>query len=124
MARISLVTKVPDRTGNSASTQQIVWVVGRVLEMSMAVIPVHAGGYSTRMVSAEDRELRLALAARAPVGAIPGHWADCLMHRPGTMTGKMALHVLAMQAIGARYRKAARAEDPGASKLLDARRAA
>ena len=99
-------------------------VVGTSTVMARTDVLLHAGGYSTSMVSAEDWELWLALAARAPVGAIPGHWADYLMHRPGNMTGKMALRILAMQAIGARYRKAALAEDPGALKLLDARLAA
>ncbi len=96
-------------------------VVGTSTVMARTDLLLHAGGYSTRMVSAEDWELWMALAARAPVGVVPGMLADYLMHRPGNMTGKMALRVLAMQAIGARYRKAAIAEDACAGRLLDAR---
>jgi glycosyltransferase involved in cell wall biosynthesis len=114
----------PFRLDRALSTLFAENVVGTSTVMARTSLLLHAGGYSTRMVSAEDWELWLALAARAPVGVIPGMQANYLMHRPGNMTGKLALRVLAIQAIAARYRTAALAEDPMAARRLDARLAA
>jgi glycosyltransferase involved in cell wall biosynthesis len=96
-------------------------VVGTSTVMARTDLLLHAGGFSTIVVSAEDWDLWLALAARAPVGVVPGIQADYLMHRPGNLTGKMGHRILAMQTIAARYRRGAEAQDRSAGRVFDAR---
>lgn len=96
-------------------------VVGTSTVMARTDLLLHTGGFSGTIHSAEDWELWLALATRAPVGVVSGVYADYLMHRPGNMTGKMGLRVLAMAVIGARYRDDAIAEDPAVCRIFDAR---
>ncbi len=114
----------PFRLDRPLSTLFAENIVGTSTVMARTDLLLHAGGFSTMLISAEDWELWLALAVRAPVGVVPGLYADYLMHRPGNMTGKMASRVLAMQAIAARYRPTAEAEDRDAPRTLDARMAA
>ncbi len=79
------------------------------------------GGFNTGLASAEDWDLWLTLAARAPVGVVPRVLADYLMHRPGNLTAKMDLRVMAMGLIAERHRLAALAEDPTADIGFKAR---
>ena len=57
-----------------------------------------------RLSSAEDWDLWLTLAGRAPVGVVPQVLADYLMHRSGNLTRRMDLRVMAMRLIGERHR--------------------
>ncbi len=79
------------------------------------------GGFDEAMPSAEDWELWLRLAARAPVGCHPAVLADYLMHRPGNLTGQMDRRIAGMRLIGARFRAQARAQARSAGRIMDAR---
>lgn len=96
-------------------------VVGTSTVLARTDLLRQIGGFSTWVASAEDWQLWLAMAIRAPVGVVPQVLADYLMHRPGNMTGKTADRVLALRTIGLRYRDVAEAEDPSAGRIFDAR---
>lgn len=96
-------------------------VVGTSTVIARTDLLRQVGGFPTGMSSAEDWDLWLTLAQRAPVGVVPQLLADYLMHRPGNTTGRLDLRVMAMAMIGERHRAAALAEDPSAEAGFNAR---
>lgn len=99
-------------------------VVGTSTVLARTDLLRHIGGFSTWVASAEDWQLWLAMALRAPVGVVPAVLTDYLMHRPGNLTGKLADRALALRTIAVRYRRVAEAEDRSAGRIFDARLAA
>ncbi len=79
------------------------------------------GGFSQDLGSAEDWDLWLTLAERAPVGVVPTVLADYLMHRPGNMSDRLSERASAMRMIAARHRERALAQDRGAERGFNAR---
>lgn len=96
-------------------------VVGTSTVVARTDLLHQVGGFNTGLTSAEDWDLWLTLARKAPVGVVPGLWADYLMHRPGNMTGKIDLRVMAMRLIAERHRAVALEEDPTADNGFNAR---
>ncbi len=96
-------------------------VVGTSTVIARTDLLREAGGFNTGLTSAEDWDLWLVLARRAPVGVVPGIQAEYLMHRPGNATGRMDLRLMAMSLIAERHRAAALAEDPSAESGFNAR---
>lgn len=99
-------------------------VVGCSTVMVRTDLLRRVGGFSTQLTSAEDWDLWMTLAARAPVGVMPGVWCDYLMHRPGNVTGRMDVRVAAMRIIADKHRAVAMREDRSAAPALAARLAA
>ena len=62
-----------------------------------------ANGFGEDLRSAEDWDLWLRLAARAPVAATPLSLMTYLMHRPGNLTGQVEDRIAAMSDIVERY---------------------
>ena len=62
-----------------------------------------ANGFGEDLRSAEDWDLWLRLAARAPVAATPLSLMTYLMHRPGNLTGQVEDRISAMSDIVERY---------------------
>ena len=96
-------------------------VVGTSTVVARTDLLQQVGGFNTGLSSAEDWDLWLTLASRAPVGVVPQVLADYLMHRPGNLTRRMDLRVMAMRLIGERHRPRALAEDPTADSGFKAR---
>ncbi len=96
-------------------------VVGTSTVVARTDLLQQLGGFNTGLSSAEDWDLWLSLAEHAPVGVVPRVLADYLMHRPGNLTHRMDLRVMAMRLIGERHRSKALAEDPTADSGLKAR---
>nr|WP_294527609.1 glycosyltransferase family A protein [uncultured Rhodopila sp.] len=96
-------------------------VVGTSTVIARTDLLQQVGGFNTGLASAEDWDLWLTLARRAPVGAVPQVLADYLIHRPGNLTGRMDLRVMAMRLIAERHRAAALTEDPTADNGFKAR---
>lgn len=96
-------------------------VVGTSTVMVRTDLLRQVGGFATGLSSAEDWELWLRLAGEAPVGCVPMVLADYLMHRPGNVTGRHELRVLAMRVIAARYRAKATRLDPRSVAICEAR---
>nr|WP_294564945.1 glycosyltransferase family A protein [uncultured Rhodopila sp.] len=96
-------------------------VVGTSTVMARTDLLQQAGGFNTGLASAEDWDMWLTLAGYAPVGVVPNILADNLVHRPGNVTGRMDLRVMAMRIIAERHRAGALAEDPNADTGFKAR---
>jgi glycosyltransferase involved in cell wall biosynthesis len=96
-------------------------VVGTSTVVARADLLHQIGGFNTGLVSAEDWDLWLTLASRAPVGVVPAVLVDYLMHRPGNLTTRIDLRVMAMRLIADRHRARALAEDPTAESGFKAR---
>ena len=96
-------------------------VVGTSTVVARTDLLREVGGISTGLTSAEDWDLWLILARRAPIGVLPTVLAESLMHRPGNATGRMDLRVMAMTLIAERHRAVALREDPGAESGFNAR---
>lgn len=96
-------------------------VVGTSTVMARIDLLIEVGCFSTGLTSAEDWDLWLMLAQRAPVGVVPDILAEYTIHRPGNATGRMDMRVMAMALIAERYREAALAEDPTAESGFKAR---
>jgi hypothetical protein len=79
------------------------------------------GGFDEALRQAEDWDLWLRLAARAPVGCVPMVGCDYLMHRPGNLSHDAAARAQALRLVAARHRAAAAAQDPGAARRCAAR---
>ncbi len=99
-------------------------VVGTSTVVVRADLLHRVGGFRETLRSAEDWNLWLTLATLAPVGVVPTILADYLMHRPGNMTGKMDLRVVAMRMVAERHRAAAIAQDKSVLRFFDARMSA
>lgn len=80
-----------------------------------------AGGFSTELRSAEDWDLWLRLATRAPVGVVPAVLAEEMTHRAGKLTARTDLRVAAMHIIAERYRDSAVRDDPAAHEVFTTR---
>lgn len=79
-----------------------------------------AGGFSTGLYSAEDWDLWLLLARKAPVGVVPRILADHYEDR-GKPVASQELRVMAMTLIAERHRDAALAQDPTVESAFQAR---
>lgn len=96
-------------------------VVGTSTVMVRTDLLRQAGGFGVDLLSAEDWDLWLTLAQRAPVGVVPSVLADYLMHRPGNVSNKMWMRIMAVQAIASRHQAAALRQDPAIRGVLRAR---
>ena len=96
-------------------------VVGTSTVIARRDLLVEVGGFETAFGSAEDWDLWLKLARRAPVGCVPGMLADYLMHRPGNVSGNGGRRATAMQAIAERHRPVVEKSAPWAVKACEAR---
>ncbi len=83
-------------------------VVGTSTVMARTDLVRSLGGFSEDMPSAEDWDLWLRLARRAPVMCIPDVMADYTIHRAGSITSKLRTRLLATRMIGARHQDAVR----------------
>jgi hypothetical protein len=79
------------------------------------------GGFDEALSQAEDWDLWLRLAARAPVGCVPVVLAEYLQHRPGNLSRAAAARARAMRMVAARHAAAVRALDPAALRACRAR---
>lgn len=79
------------------------------------------GGFDEALAQAEDWDLWLRLAARAPVGCVPRPLAEYLQHRPGNLSRAGAARAAGMRLVAARHAAAVRAQDGGALRACRAR---
>jgi GT2 family glycosyltransferase len=96
-------------------------VVGTSTVMARTVLLREAGGFDETLRQAEDWDLWLRLAARAPVGCMPEALAEYRQHTPGNLSGATADRARAMRAVAARHAAAAEAIDPAAVRACRAR---
>jgi glycosyltransferase involved in cell wall biosynthesis len=89
-------------------------VVATSTVMARTDLLQQAGGFNTGLASAEDWDMWLTLAGRAPVGVVPHILAEYAMYHPGNVTGRRDLRVMAMRVIAERHRARALSEDPAA----------
>ena len=96
-------------------------VVGTSTVVARTDLLREVGGFETGLGSAEDWDLWLRMAARAPVGCVADVLADYLMHRPGNVSGKSSRRSAAMRTIAERHRAAVRATAPWAVRACEVR---
>jgi glycosyltransferase involved in cell wall biosynthesis len=96
-------------------------VVGTSTVMAQTRLLKRCCGFGEVLTSAEDWDLWLWLAARAPVGCLKLVGTDYLMHRPGNVSHKAAERAAALRHVAGRHRAAAQAQDPAALRLCEAR---
>ncbi|MFC7474283.1 glycosyltransferase family 2 protein [Dankookia sp. GCM10030260] len=96
-------------------------VVGTSTVMVRTALLRETGGFDESLRQAEDWDLWLRLAARAPVGCVPLVGTDYLMHRPGNLSQDTAARAAALRLVAARHRAAAAGLDPGAARRCAAR---
>lgn len=96
-------------------------IVGTSTVVARTDLLREVGGFDTSMGSAEDWDLWLRLASRAPVGCIPWIAADYLMHRPGNVSGQAGRRASAMRHFAKRHEPAVRALDHEALRCCEAR---
>jgi glycosyltransferase involved in cell wall biosynthesis len=96
-------------------------VVGTSTVMARTDLLRDLRGFGEALPSAEDWELWLRLAQRAPVGAVPQILADYRMDVPGAASRNQRARVQALRIMADRFRAAAMAQDPGAAAACDAR---
>ena len=96
-------------------------VIGTSTVMVRTDLLREVGAFSAELASSEDWDLWLRLAARAPVGCVPGILMEYLMHRPGNATGNFRARLLAVRMIAERHQAAARALDRAAVRYYRAR---
>jgi hypothetical protein len=96
-------------------------VVGTSTVVARTALLRDLGGFDETLRQAEDWDLWLRLAAKAPVGCVPLIGADYLMHRPGNLSQDAAARAAALRLVAARHRPAAAAQDAGAAQRCTAR---
>jgi glycosyltransferase involved in cell wall biosynthesis len=96
-------------------------VVGTSTVMARADLLRALGGFDEGLAQAEDWDLWLRLAARAPVGCLPQPLVEYLQHRPGNLSRAGLARARAMRLVADRHAAAARAQDPGAVRACRAR---
>ena len=96
-------------------------VVGTSTVMARTALLRAEGGFDEGLVQAEDWDLWLRLAARAPAGCVPAVLAEYLQHRPGNLSQAAAARARAMRDVAARHAPAARVLDPDAVWICSAR---
>lgn len=96
-------------------------VVGTSTVMARTDLLRAVGGFDETLRQAEDWDLWLRLAARAPVGCVPQALAEYRQHRPGNLSSAGAARAQAMRAVAWRHAAAARALSPGAVRTCRAR---
>ncbi|WP_431272769.1 hypothetical protein [Dankookia sp. P2] len=95
-------------------------VVGTSTVVARTDLLREVGGFRTEWGSAEDWDLWLRLAARAPVGCVPAVLVDYLMHRPGAVSGQAGRRARAVRAIAAEHHAAAALLNPGLGRVGEA----
>ncbi|MFZ4406242.1 MAG: glycosyltransferase family 2 protein [Paracraurococcus sp.] len=95
-------------------------VVGTSTVVARTDLLREVGGFRTDWGSAEDWDLWLRLAARAPVGCVPAVMADYLMHRSGAVSRRAAARARAVRAIAAQHRTAAVRQNPALARAGEA----
>jgi GT2 family glycosyltransferase len=96
-------------------------VVGTSTVMARTDLLRAEGGFDEALSQAEDWDLWLRLAARAPVGCVPAVLAEYLQHRPGNLSRAATARARAMGMVAARHAAAVRALDPLAVRACRAR---
>lgn len=96
-------------------------VVGTSTVMARTDLLRAVGGFDEALHQAEDWDLWLRLAARAPVGCVPQALAEYRQHVPGNLSSAGAARVAGMRVVAARHAKAARAIAPAALRACRAR---
>jgi GT2 family glycosyltransferase len=95
-------------------------VVGTSTVVARTGLLREVGGFRTAWGSAEDWDLWLRLAARAPVGCVPAVLVDYLMHRPGAVSRQASQRALAVRAIAAEHRQSAARLNPALARAGEA----
>lgn len=96
-------------------------VVGTSTVMARTELLRAVGGFNATLAQAEDWDLWLRLAARAPVGCLKQPLAEYLQHRPGNLSRAGAARAAGMRLVAARHAAAVRALDPTALRACRAR---
>ncbi len=96
-------------------------VVGTSTVMVRTALLRELGGFYDRLGSAEDWDLWLRLAARAPVGCVPRVLMDYTIHRPGSVSTDAARRLNAVRTVAGWHEAAAAALDRGAVGACRAR---
>jgi glycosyltransferase involved in cell wall biosynthesis len=78
-------------------------VVGTSTVMARADLLRELGGFDEALRQAEDWDLWLRLAARAPVGCLPREWMDYTLHRPGNLSGARRARLAALRDVARRH---------------------
>ncbi|WP_165982659.1 glycosyltransferase family 2 protein [Dankookia rubra] len=95
-------------------------VVGTSTVVARTDLLREVGGFRTEWGSAEDWDLWLRLAARAPVGCMPAVLVDYLMHRPGAVSRQAGKRARAIRAIAVEHRQAAARLNPALARAGEA----
>lgn len=96
-------------------------VIGTSTVVARTSVLRHVGGFGTTWPSAEDWALWLSMAGVAEVGCIPQVLTNYLVRRPGSISRRLRVRVLAMSAIAARFRECARQQDARSLRICEAR---
>jgi glycosyltransferase involved in cell wall biosynthesis len=95
-------------------------VIGTSTVVARTALLREVGGFRTEWGSAEDWDLWLRLAARAPVGCVPAVLVDYLMHRDGAVSRQAGKRARAVRAIAAQHRAAAMRLNPALARAGEA----
>jgi GT2 family glycosyltransferase len=96
-------------------------VVGTSTVMARTALLRAVGGFDETLRQAEDWDLWLRLAARAPVGCIPAALAEYRQHRPGNLSAAGSERARAMRVVAERHAPAVQALDRGALRACRSR---
>lgn len=96
-------------------------VAGTSTVIARTALLREVGGFAEVLRSAEDWDLWLKLAARAPVGCLPQVLADYSIGRPGAASRNSAARLAALRVLATQHATAARRQDPSALAACEVR---